>query len=140
MIHLLKLAVGVKDVGHLADIQTRRALADPPLRHQTRMTPKRAGELCDGGSIYWVITGAILVRQRILDVIADVWDDGTRCAGLVLDPTLIRVAGRATRPFQGWRYLTIEDAPMDITTATANQADQLPPELQRSLRALALLP
>lgn len=140
MIHLLKLAVGVRDVGHLAEIQRRRALADPPLRHQTRSVPRRADELTDGGSIYWVIGGAILVRQRVLDVIEDRWDDDTHCAGLVLDPHLVRVAARPMRAFQGWRYLTEEDAPMDITTSEAARADELPAELQRSLRALALLP
>jgi hypothetical protein len=140
VIHLLKLAVGVRDVGHLAEIQRRRALADPPLRHQTRSVPRRADELRDGGSIYWVIGGAILVRQRVLDVIEDRWDDDTRCAGLVLDPHLVRVAARPMRAFQGWRYLTEEDAPMDITTSEAARADELPAELQRSLRALALLP
>lgn len=139
MIHLLKLAVGVKDVGHLADIQQVRTRRDPPLRHRTRSFPKRADELRQG-SIYWVIAGAILARQRVLDVIEDRWDDGSRCAGLLLDPVLVRVAARVTRPFQGWRYLTIEDAPMDITNAAARAADALPMELQRSLRALALLP
>lgn len=140
VIHLLKLAVGVRDIGHLAEIQRRRALADAPLRHQTRSFPKRADELRDGGSIYWVIGGAILVRQRVLDVIEDRWDDDTRCAGLVLDPHLVRVAARPMRAFQGWRYLTEEDAPMDITTSEAARADELPAALQRSLRALALLP
>ncbi|MDD2878411.1 MAG: DUF1489 domain-containing protein [Acidiphilium sp.] len=140
MIHLVKLAVGVRDVGHLADIQRRRMTSDPPLRHQTRSCPKRADELRDGGSIYWVIAGAILVRQRILDVIGDDWDDGTKCTGLVLDPALVRVAARPTRPFQGWRYLTTEDAPMDISSDAARMADDLPASLQRDLRALALLP
>ncbi len=124
MIHLLKLAVGVRDIGHLTEIQHRRALVDAPLRHQTRSFPKRADELRDGGSIYWVITGAILVRQRVLDVIDDVWDDGVRCAG----------------PFQGWRYLAPEDAPVDISDNQARVSDELPASLQRSLRALALLP
>ena len=140
VIHLVKLAVGVKDVGHLAEIQSGRAATDPPLRHRTRSRPKRAEELCNGGSIYWVITGTILVRQRVLDVMEDVWDDGTRCAGLVLDTTLVRVAARAMRPFQGWRYLTPEDAPMDISQDAARIADDLPAALQRDLRALALLP
>lgn len=140
MIHLLKLAVGVRDVGHLADIQRARAAAEPPLRHRTRMFPKRADALRNGGSIYWVIAGAIQVRQPVLDVIPDEWDDGSRCAGLLLDPVLVRVAARATRPFQGWRYLTQEEAPVDISERAARHVDALPMELQRSLRALALLP
>lgn len=140
MIHLLKLAVGVRDVLHLADIQRERAVVRPPLRHQTRSFPRRVAELVDGGSIYWVIGGAILARQLVLDVIEDRWDDDMRCAGLVLDPHLVRVAARPMRPFQGWRYLTEEDAPMDITMSEAMRADALPAEMQRSLRALALLP
>ncbi len=141
MIHLVKLAVGVKDPGHLAEIQRRRAVADPPLRHQTRSFPKRAAELTDGGSIYWVITGAVLVRQRVLDVTEDVWDDGTRCTGLVLDPTLVRVEARPMKPFQGWRYLAPDDAPADLPEGVRTSGiEDLPPALRRDLRALALLP
>lgn len=140
MIHLVKLAVGVRDAGHLAELQRRRARADPPLRHRTRAMPKRAAELSGGGSIYWVVAGLILTRQRVLDVTLDAWDDGAPCAGLVLDPALVRVAARPMRPFQGWRYLTPEDAPMDISTDAAPIADDLPPDLRRDLRALALLP
>ncbi|CAG4916028.1 unnamed protein product [Acidocella sp. C78] len=141
MIHLVKLAVGVKDPGHLAEIQRRRAAADPPLRHQTRSFPKRAAELADGGSIYWVITGAILVRQLVLDVIEDVWDDGTTCTGLVLDPTLVRVEARPMKPFQGWRYLAPDDAPADLPEGVRiSGIEALPPALRRELRALALLP
>ena len=141
MIHLVKLAVGVKDPGHLAEIQRRRAAADPPLRHQTRSFPKRAAELTDGGSIYWVITGAVLVRQRVLDVTEDVWDDGTRCTGLVLDPTLVRVEARPMKPFQGWRYLAPDDAPADLPEGgRISGIEDLPPALRRDLRALALLP
>jgi hypothetical protein len=141
LIHLVKLAVGVKDPGHLAEIQRRRAVADPPLRHQTRSFPKRAAELADGGSIYWVITGAVLVRQRVIDVTEDLWDDGTRCTGLVLDPTLVRVEARPMKPFQGWRYLLPDDAPADLPEGGRTSGiEALPPGLRRDLRALALLP
>ncbi|GAA5264692.1 hypothetical protein ACOSOMT5_P1117 [Acidiphilium sp. MT5] len=140
MIHLVKLAVGVRDIGHLAEIQRRRMENDPPLRHQTRSMPKRAEELTQGGSLYWVITGAILVRQRVIDVIEDVWDDGSPCAGLVLDPALVRVVARSTKPFQGWRYLKPEDAPSDLAAGSTTIADDLPVHLLRALTELALLP
>jgi len=95
----------VRDVAHLAALQTAMAARNPPLRHTTRNTPKRAAELCDGGSIYWVIGGAVLVRQRILNILPETESDGSPCAALVLDPALVRVEARAMRAFQGWRYL-----------------------------------
>lgn len=136
--HLLKLSVGVRDVAHLRAIQALRAAAAPPLRHQTRMAPKRRDELLDGGSIYWVIGGYIQVRQRLLDIIEDRWDDGTACAGLVLDPELVPVAARPVKPFQGWRYLDAEAAPEDITEAAA-LSDELPPALKAALREACLI-
>jgi hypothetical protein len=66
MLHMLKLCVGPKEVAELAMRQAGRAALDPPLRHQTRMMPKRAAELVEGGSLYWVLSGLIRVRQRIL--------------------------------------------------------------------------
>ncbi len=140
MIHLIKLAVGVRDVEHLAEIQQRRAGQNPPLRHQTRNMPKRAAEIVAGGSIYWVINRAVVVRQRVTDIIADTWDDGSRCAGIVLDPVLVRVAARSMKPFQGWRYLTPADAPPDIGAAGAvSGVDDLPEPLRLALTHLALL-
>ncbi len=140
LLHLIKLAVGVRDVGHLAAIQAERAKTEPPLRHRTRNTPKRAAELLDGGSIYWVINRAVLVRQRILGIQRDVWDDGSACAGLVLDPALVRVAARAMKPFQGWRYLSAADAPPDLgAPGHAGGIDDLPHEMRLALTHLALL-
>ncbi|MBU6497901.1 MAG: DUF1489 family protein, partial [Rhodospirillales bacterium] len=114
MLHLTKLAVGIRDIAHLREVQAARAASDPPLRHRTRNFPRRAAEIIEGGSMYWVVAGAMLVRQRIADIIEDRWDDGSACAGLVLDPTLVPLAGRPTRPFQGWRYLEAAAAPPDL--------------------------
>ena len=61
--------------------------------------------------MYWVISGSMLVRQRIVDIIEDQRDDGEACTGLVLDPRLVPLAGRPTKPFQGWRYLRPDEAP-----------------------------
>jgi hypothetical protein len=139
-LHLIKLSVGPKDVAELAAIQARRAVAEPPLRHQTRMKPKRAAEILDGGSIYWVVAGWLQVRQRIIDIREEAWDDGTSCAGLVLDPELVPVAARQTKPFQGWRYLAPEAAPPDLRAMGAAEGlDELPAKLRQELRALGLL-
>jgi hypothetical protein len=137
LVNLIKLAVGVRDIAHLAAIQKQRAAANPPLRHQTRSTPKRAAELTAGGSIYWVIAGLLQARQPVRDVVEDRWDDETRCAGLVLDPRLVRVEVRPVKAFQGWRYLTQADAPADIATGTAT--DGMPAEMRAALGRLSLL-
>jgi hypothetical protein len=140
MLHMTKLAVGIRDVAHLRAVQAERARANPPLRHHTRNFPRRIAEIIEGGSMYWVIAGAIVVRQRILDIVEDQWDDGTSCAGLVLQPRLVPVVARPTKPFQGWRYLAADAAPADLTKANRIEGEAaLPPALRRDLRALGLL-
>jgi hypothetical protein len=135
---MLKLAVGIRDIAHLRQVQAQRLVQNPPLRHQTRSFPRRAAEITAGGSMYWVIAGAIVVRQRIVDITHDRWDDGSACAGLVLDPALVGVAARPTKPFQGWRYLAEDAAPSDLDAA-APVDGELPAELRRALQALGLL-
>jgi hypothetical protein len=139
-LHLLKLSVGPKTVEQLRAIQARRAESEPPLRHQTRTMPRRAAEILDGGSIYWVIGGFLQVRQRVIGLIEDVWDDGSACCGIVLDPELVAVEARAVKPFQGWRYLTAEDAPPDVRAgAAATGIEALPAKLRAALRDAALI-
>lgn len=143
-VHLLKMAVGVENIAHLEEIQARRlgeaAAAGGPavLRHLTRNTPRRAAEILDGGSIYWVIRGFIQVRQAIVDIAAHTYGDGTPACALVLDPRVARTELRPMRPFQGWRYLPTEKAPPDLRANGAAAAD-LPPEMADELRALGLL-
>jgi hypothetical protein len=140
MLHLAKLSVGTRDLTHMRALQQARAAVDPPLRHRTRNFPRRAAEILQGGSIYWVIQGAMSVRQPLLDIIEDRMEDGSPCAGLVLDPTLIPVVPRLVKPFQGWRYLEAEAAPPDLDTQPhADGAADLPEALRAELRSLGLL-
>jgi hypothetical protein len=141
MLHLMKLAVGARDISHLRAFQAERAREAPPLRHRTRNMPRRREEIVGGGgSIYWVIGGVVAVRQRILDIRADAWDDGSACAALVLDAATVPVRPRATKPFQGWRYLDPAAAPPDLrAVGEVEGASDLPPALLRELRALCLL-
>lgn len=140
MLHLTKLAVGIRDIDHLRLAQSERVRTDPPLRHRTRNVPRRADDVIAGGSMYWVIGGFIRVRQRILDIIEDTWPDGSACAGLVLDPRLVPLNPRPAKPFQGWRYLTPADAPPDVgNTPRMVGLDKLPPQLRQELHALCLL-
>ena len=89
-------------------------------RHVTRMWPKRADELLDGGSIYWVIKGLVLARQRIVRLDEVDRGDGIRRCAIVLDPDLRRTESAPRRPFQGWRYLAGSDAPRDLSRGRAN--------------------
>ena len=66
ILHLQKLSVGTESVADLAQWQAlHRVTKDGYSRHVTRMWPKREEEIVCGGSIYWVIKGVILARQRI---------------------------------------------------------------------------
>ena len=136
MLHLMKLAVGVRDIAHLRALQAARAVALPPLRHRTRSFPRRAAEILLGGSMYWVIAGAMVVRQPVLNIIADQRDDGRACTGIVLEPLLIPVSARLMKPFQGWRYLAPENAPPDLSSG--DSAD-MHPEMAAQLKRLGLL-
>lgn len=139
MIHLIKLSVGTDSVSDLAAWQTRRRaqMPDGLARHVTRMWPKRAGEILDGGSIYWVIKGVILCRQRILRLDEVTGEDGIRRCAIVLDPEIVRTAPAPKRAFQGWRYLTPGDAPADISAEALNE--DLPPKLELALSEIGVL-
>jgi len=58
----------------------------------------------------------------------------------VLDPKLVALTGRPTKPFQGCCYLRPEEAPRDLTLGPrARGEDALPPALRRELQVLCLL-
>ncbi len=144
-IHLIRLAVGVESVEHLAALQATRYAQSSKrkngrkLRAFTRNTPRRAGELIEGGSLYWVIKGLVRLRQLVLAVEPAVNPEGRPCCGLVLDGALVPTIPVAKRPFQGWRYLTPERAPADLGTAGHGAAAGMPPEMAAELRELGLL-
>ena len=98
-LHLIKLSVGTESIADLADWQKKRAAerkkkgGSGDIKHITRMTPKRADDVLDGGSIYWVIKGQIAVRQRLLELRAVTRNGVPHCA-LVLDKTLVPPAQR----------------------------------------------
>lgn len=135
MTHLLKLAAGCDGIAMLKAFQTERLHAFGQLFHLTRMVPKRADELADGGSIYWVIKGQIAARQRILSVETEQDEEGRARCRLILDPEVVEVEPRPARPFQGWRYLDAKDAPRDRRPSETEP----PPEMAEELRRLGLL-
>ncbi|HEY0418205.1 MAG TPA: DUF1489 domain-containing protein [Acetobacteraceae bacterium] len=134
----MKLAVGAGSLAQLRAWQAQRLKTDPPLRHLTRSFPRRAAEVLDGGSLYWVVAGAMTVRQRITDIVASQREDGSQCAALILDPALVPVAARAVKPFQGWRYLPATSAPPDIGPES-EAAGEMPEAMREKLRMLGLV-
>jgi hypothetical protein len=140
MLHLTKLAVGVRDTDHLRELQAERMREHGRLRHRTRNFPRRRNEILDGGSMYWVIAGTMLARQRVVDIVEDHRDDLTPCTSFILDPELMPLVGRPTRAFQGWRYLDADDVPPDMAPiGSILGLDSLPASLRQELRALCLL-
>jgi hypothetical protein len=141
-LHIVKLCVGCDSLADLSAWQKRRLAQQrakgktPELVHVTRQTPRRAGELLDGGSLYWVVKGQIAARQKLL-ALRPLRKDGVPHCGLVYDKKLVAVVPRPRRAFQGWRYLEAADAPPDLPTPRGGRG--LPEALQRELAALGLL-
>jgi len=139
-VHLIKLCVGAESITDLAEWQAerlaekKRARQPQEILHITRSTPARAQDVLSGGSLYWVIKGYVCARQRITEL-RPVTKNGQPHCALVLDPEIIRVAPRAHRPFQGWRYLDASAAPADLSSSTADMSEKL----QRELAAAGLL-
>ncbi|WP_075595916.1 DUF1489 family protein [Novacetimonas hansenii] len=148
MLHMVKLAVGV---GSLPELALRQQVEPPMPRDgldgttpagqpwlRTRMFPRRAPEILEGGSLYRVIAGMVMCRQRITGIRPDTRDDGVACALITLDPLIVPVVPRSMRPFQGWRYLRAADAPADLGHFDLD-GDTLPDDMRRELAALCLI-
>jgi hypothetical protein len=143
-LHLIKLCVGCDTVQDLKDwikeqLGKKKKNGEKPERfHRTRMVPKRADELTDGGSLFWVIRGQVMCRERILEIRPFVDKDGIGRCRVVLDGKVKLVQPRPYRPFQGWRYVADKDAPPDLDRA-APGARHMPETMRRELRDLGLL-
>ena len=137
-LNLIKLAVGVDSVAHLAKLQKARKKERGRYGFFTRNMPKRAKELLDGGSIYWVIKGQVRVRQKLKHFHARADDEGRAYVIVEYLPTIIPTVPRRHRPFQGWRYLESKNAPADLPKG-ARADDEMPPALAEELRELGLL-
>ena len=120
MIHLIKLCVGIKSLEELESYRDERAhwwgadYGEDVHVNRTRMMPKRAEEIEGVASIYWVIGGQIVARQRILRLAPYTDAEGKNYCDIIMSPELVRTVPYPKRPFQGWRYLRAEDAPPDL--------------------------
>ncbi|UES50737.1 DUF1489 family protein [Roseibium aggregatum] len=142
-LHLVKLCVGADSVESLQawiDFRmenARKSGLPAETIHTTRMVPIRKDELLDGGSLYWVIKGKIQVRQHLIDIRPFTDQAGVKRCDLVMEPRLILTQYQPKRPFQGWRYLKVQDAPADLKAGGAAHA--MPEDMRRDLTELCLL-
>jgi hypothetical protein len=135
-LHLIKLCVGADSVEDLQEWVDWRMKTFGEQIHTTRQTPKRADELLNGGSLYWVIKGTLTCRQRILELRSFTDAEGIGRCDIVLEPVITRVIPRRRGPFQGWRYLPPADVPPDLGSGGT---EGMPPELAKELAELGLL-
>ncbi len=101
-LNILKLCVGADSVEDLLQWQAQHRGHWPTgtAEHITRMWPKRAAEVLDGGSLYWVIKGQVLARQRILGLEPRQGSDGiSRCAlvAILMRPKARAICQRGVR-------------------------------------------
>jgi hypothetical protein len=132
-LHMIKLCVGCDTVEELIEWQKTEMEGGQPWIMRTRMTPKRADELVEAGSLYRVFKGVILSRQKILAIDTVGASPASRCE-VTLDKQVMLVAPTPRRAFQGWRYLESRDAPPDL--APFGEEIAVPQVLARALREL----
>jgi hypothetical protein len=135
-LHLIKLCVGIGDVDELKEWRAERRKREKRCLHHTRQWPKRAAEVLDGGSLFWVIRGQVQIRQRIIGFHHNLDEGGRAFCTIEMDHEIVPVRWRPWRPFQGWRYLEAKDAPPDDIYGVG--AD-MPPQMVKELRELGLL-
>ena len=132
MLHLTKVAVGCPDIETLARRQSE--LWGDDLCHLTRFMPKQADALI-GGSLFWIIAHRLVARQPIISLAMVTTEWGVKCRiGLGAPP--IPVDPLPKRAHQGWRYLTAEDTPPDLTHA---DSEAMPAGMMRELQSLWLM-
>jgi hypothetical protein len=138
MIHMIKLCVGVATFEELESYREERAhwwgadYGEDVHVHRTRTRPRQAAEMEGRSSIYWVISGVVRCRQKILRLAEATDPEGRSCCDIIMAPELFKVTPRPKAPFQGWRYLAEEDVPPDLDRGAAGEgAEQIAEELAR---------
>lgn len=142
VLHLIKLAVGVDNLAHMKKVQAarrkqRRQGPRTPHWVYTRNYPRRAAELLDGGSLYWVVRGVIRCRQELVGFEEDFdKEEARKYCRIKVRRAIVPTAPRACRAFQGWRYFEPADAPPDLSKGDTGD---VPPEMAAELMRLGLL-
>ncbi len=136
-LHLIKLCVGVSEIEEMTSWVAIASRSGRILDHVTRMFPKRREEIIPGGSLYWVIRGMILCRQPIADLVTLTGGDGIKRCQIVFKSEIIPVRPTPRRAFQGWRYLSEQDAPIDMPRGRGGT--EMTEAMRRELAALGLI-
>ncbi|MBO6503521.1 MAG: DUF1489 domain-containing protein [Kordiimonadaceae bacterium] len=141
-LHILKPAAGISSIDQLKMVVERYSYHDPDLGHimhmSSRNTPKRADELLDGGSVYWIIKRAIVARAPLIAIREEERVDGRKGCQMCIRPEIVLTTPQPKRGFQGWRYLKGNEAPEDLLSSSDNTG-QGSPELAMELKELGLL-
>ena len=135
--HLKKIAVGIERIERLRIRQKMLADAYGKIIHTTKNMPKQKDQLIKTGSIFWIIKRNVLVRQKILDIISVIRNDGSKGCEIELDKYLVRVIPTPMKPFQGWRYYMVDDTPPDLNLGNLENED-LPENINSELIKLGL--
>ena len=135
--NLKKIAVGIENIERLRIRQEMLFNTYGKIMHTTRNMPKQKEQLIKTGSIFWIIKRNVLVRQKILDIISVIRDDGSKGCEIELDKDLVRVIPTPMKPFQGWRYYMVDDTPPDLNLGNLENED-LPENINSELIKLGL--
>lgn len=139
-LHLIRVAAGCPSVDDLAERQAffmNRAGRDI-VHILTGIAPRRIEEIEAGGSLYWIIKGAVQARQKVIGIDRlEAPIEGKNCR-FRLAPEIVLTEVRPRRPHKGWRYLKPEDAPPD-RGALPDGAEDLPADLAAELKRLGLV-
>lgn len=130
-LHLTKVAYGATS---LEDMREWFANRGPEAVLTTRYLPKRAAEILDGGSLFWIYKHQLVMRSPILRFEEA---EGGKTA-IVIGTDLIGIHPRPKRAHQGWRYLDEADAPIDLGHGQ-EPGETMPGNLASELARLGLV-
>jgi len=107
----------------------------------TRNTPKRAYEILNGGSVFWIVKAKIVMRQTIVNIETHLDDNGKKYCLIIKDPEIMLVQPTPQRAMQGWRYLEAASSPKDLYPFDPdNEPDEhVDPQMAKDLAELGLL-
>jgi hypothetical protein len=138
-LHLVKMAVGATDLDHLRRNRAERHAERGESWIYTRNHPRRAEEVLDGGSLFWVVKGQVKARERVIGFRTKHDDNGRAYCLILTDGVFVATLPRPFRPFQGWRYLPPADAPRDAPGGPGGDFTTMPDHMLIELRELGLI-